>query len=70
MPRATTRPSCSREDYIRASVGYLLKETPERQEELLAMLTDKDWPGWRKAFEAEMARQSRPPEPADHGSWI
>lgn len=49
--------NCSREKYIRAAVSYLLKETPERQAELLATLTDKDWPGWRKEMEAEMARQ-------------
>ena len=37
-------------------VSYLLKETPERWEELLACLTDKDWTCWRRHFEAEIAK--------------
>jgi hypothetical protein len=49
---------CSHEDYVRATVTALLKETPERQAELLALLTDKDWPGWRRNFDAEIARQT------------
>ncbi len=52
--------TCTRESYIRASVTYLLRETPERQLELLNTLTDKDWPGWRVAFEQEMKRQKEP----------
>jgi hypothetical protein len=47
----------TRTEYIAACVKSMLRDTPERRAELLAMLTDDRWPGWRKDFEAEIARQ-------------
>ena len=57
QPRKRRRPACTHENYIKSCATLLLKETPERQEEMLATLTDKDWPGWRKEMEDEMDRQ-------------
>ena len=37
-------PPCSPEQYIRAIVDYILKETPEQQAELLALVREKDGP--------------------------
>jgi hypothetical protein len=48
---------CSYQKYVTATVRYLLLETPERRSELLAHMTEEDWPGWRADFEAEIARQ-------------
>ena len=51
-------PPCSREQYISAIVDYILKETPEQQAELLALGSEKDRPGGRRVFDAEIARQT------------
>lgn len=51
------RPVCTRKKIVEAYAEGFLKETPERVRELFAILTEKEWPGWRREIEAEMERQ-------------
>lgn len=45
------------QEYVRAVLEGLLGEPPEYRKELLDKLDEKQWPGWRAAFEREIERQ-------------
>jgi hypothetical protein len=57
--RKGKRPLCTPQSYLKATVGYLRRETPERIEELLGLLPPKQ----RREFEAEITRQEAEARP-------